>query len=1307
MNDEALRRIREANAQGLTSLDLRHLELVELPEELAQLSALTQLDLEYNRLASLPAWFAKLASLHTLVLSNNALKVVPEVLSELPGLTALVMNGNAVQHLPIWLTDLPLLSRIGIAKNPIAQVGVLQAIAPRLQQLEIDNAYLMQLVEQLDTRRLESLDILLTRGETLPQKLCTFTLLTRLRLRGQCSPLGLQLSELKRLKQLKRLVINCGLEVLPESLAQLSQLQTLDISGNQLSALPEGLAQLTQLQNLDVSGNQLGALPESLAQLTQLQFLDVSRNQLSALPESLAQLTQLQSLFVSLNQLSALPEGLTQLTQLQSLDVSRNQLRALPKGLSQLSQLHTLNVSGNALSALPEGLTQLTQLQNLFVSRTQLSALPEGLAQLSHLQTLDIWGNQLRTLPEGLTQLTHLQSLDVTGNQLSALPEGLAQLTQLLTLNVTGNQLTVLPEGLAQLSQLQTLIVTHNQLRALPEGLAQLSQLHSLNVSHNQLHALPEGIGQLTELQTLDVSGNQLNALPEGIGQLTQLQTLEVSHNQLSVLPEGLAQLSNLQALYISGNQLSALPEGIGQLLSLTMLDAAKNQLANLPVTIRDLPLQQLWLQDNPGLNLSAALLGKYVERYVRYSMGKIRSPAAILEAFFSAHTLDGQPLDEIKLVLVGRGAAGKTTLAHRLIRDKFRRGTKETQGVDISAWPLRCGDRDIDVNVWDFAGQVVTHSTHQFFLSESSVYLLVLTGREDSQQIDSEYWLRLIRAFATDAGGKTSPVIVALNKFDEHPFKVDRNSLREKYPFIVDFIETDCKSALGIPEMREKLAATIKDMPIVQQRFKLNWWNIKRTLEKTQKKKNYLPYSSFQAICVQHGEADLEQQRFLAEVFHALGVALNYGSDTRLRNATVLNPRWVTGSIYKLLREAVRDDGSAELTLARVAEVLPKEPPEMRTYLVELMRRFDLAFPLNESGDRWLVPQRLPAEQPELGEDWLSPSDATRLRFSYPVIPEGLLPRFISRTYPLSEGEEDEPSLPRWAKGVVLQDRDARALIRIDEEERRINVVVKGPKEERLFLLGVIQADFRSLHEQISGLGQTEELEVEDHPGVFVPVLGLIADELRGLTESSASTIEGSISFGASAQLNRLSEPPARRDEWRPRVFISYSSTDARLKDDLLVRLKPMQATQGLVDVWEDRCIIPGEDWDGVIRKELEIADVVLLMVSPKFLASNYINGVEVAAAVSRAKAGEALVIPIILEKCGYKHAPFGHFNALPRKGQPVRDRKPQRNAWYEIEEELRNIFSELRSHRDMTAMRHPSLVKKDVLNPFDKGSR
>jgi len=906
---------------------------------------------------------------------------------------------------------------------------------------------------------------------------------------------------------------------------------------------------------------------------------------------------------------------------------------------------------------------------------------------------LDLSGLDLVVLPEQVRELTQLSDLELNSNQLIELPEWLSALARLEIVDVSWNYLAELPDSLGRLTRLRGLFIEGNLLTSLSDSLMQLTQLRKLFVSHNQLASLPDSLGQqLPYLKQLSVSDNQLTELPDSLGRLSQLRTLDVSNNRLTGLPDSLTQLNQLQRLNVSRNQLSALPDALGSLASLRELDAAFNDLSELPDSSRHLELNELWLQENPRLGLDRALLGKYIESFERFiSNARGVSPEAILAAYFGARDKDGRALNEIKLVLVGRGAAGKTSIVQRLVKGTFRRKHKETQGIDISRWQLACGEHDVVINLWDFAGQVITHATHQFFLSSNSVYVLVLTGREDTQKSDADYWLRLIRAFAGDADGNTAPVIVVLNKWKEHPFKLDRNLLKEKYPFIIDFIETDCQSGLGIDDLKAKLAATVEPMEIVRQPFKLSWWKIKERLEKAQRKKNYLPYSEFQATCAKLGETDTGSQRILAEVFHALGIALNYGQDERLRNSTVLNPRWVTEGIYALLRQAVSDDGSAELTLERVREVLPKEPDEMRFYLIELMRRFDLAFPLNESGDRWLVPQRLPAEQPELGTEWRAIQGTTRLKYSYPVIPEGLLPRFITRSYPLSEGAEDGgESLPRWVNGVILEDRGARALVRVDEEEREIQVVVIGEKDARLSLLGAIQADFRTIHDDIDGLGQQEFLEIEGQAGVYVPVQTLRADEDARRQKSSASTPKGTIDFDPSEELNRLSEPAARDErQWRARVFISYSSKDARLKDELMTRLKPMRESAGLIECWHDRLITPGEEWDGEIKKQLEQADVILLLVSAQFLASDYIRGVEIQRAVELSDASKAQVIPVILEQCGWEKEVIGKLNGLPRKGKPIRDTKPQRNAWYEVEKELREVFEDLRKKQTLGFIR------------------
>ena len=86
--------------------------------------------------------------------------------------------------------------------------------------------------------------------------------------------------------------------------------------------------------------------------------------------------------------------------------------------------------------------------------------------------------------------------------------------------------------------------------------------------------------------------------------------------------------------------------------------------------------------------------------------------------------------LSEGKLILVGRGEVGKTSLVRRLAKNEFRGDEAKTQGINITNWPLQCGSDTLRLNVWDFGGQEIMHATHQFFLTERSLYLLVLSVR-------------------------------------------------------------------------------------------------------------------------------------------------------------------------------------------------------------------------------------------------------------------------------------------------------------------------------------------------------------------------------------------------------------------------------------------------------------------------------------------------------------------------------------------------------------------------------------------------
>src|SRR6266516_1178081 len=101
-------------------------------------------------------------------------------------------------------------------------------------------------------------------------------------------------------------------------------------------------------------------------------------------------------------------------------------------------------------------------------------------------------------------------------------------------------------------------------------------------------------------------------------------------------------------------------------------------------------------------------------------------------------------------------------------------------------------------------------------------------------------------------------------------------------------------------------------------------------------------------------------------------------------------------------------------------------------------------------------------------------------------------------------------------------------------------------------------------------------------------------------------------------------------------KIFFCYSRRDEELLDELKLRLIPLQH-QGLVDVWDDRAIIPGDDVKREISRHLNEADIILLLVSPEFMAFRA-YGVEVERAMERHKRGETRVIPVILRLCDWE---------------------------------------------------------------------
>ena len=155
--------------------------------------------------------------------------------------------------------------------------------------------------------------------------------------------------------------------------------------------------------------------------------------------------------------------------------------------------------------------------------------------------------------------------------------------------------------------------------------------------------------------------------------------------------------------------------------------------------------------------------------------------------------------------------------------------------------------------------------------------------------------------------------------------------------------------------------------------------------------------------------------------------------------------------------------------------------------------------------------------------------------------------------------------------------------------------------------------------------------------------------------------------------------------------MFVSYSHVDEELRNQLETHLA-MLKREGAIDVWHDRRIVPGDKIDPTISEALEEAQVILLLVSPDFLASDYCYDREMQRAMERHEAGEARVLPVILRPCDWMRAPFGKLRATPPDGKPVK-------KWADIDEAFLQVTQDIRRATEATVARRTPAPRTAVL--------
>ncbi|MBW4449891.1 MAG: hypothetical protein KME38_24405 [Spirirestis rafaelensis WJT71-NPBG6] len=407
--------------------------------------------------------------------------------------------------------------------------------------------------------------------------------------------------------------------------------------------------------------------------------------------------------------------------------------------------------------------------------------------------------------------------------------------------------------------------------------------------------------------------------------------------------------------------------------------------------------------------------------------------------------------LYEAKLLIVGEGGAGKTTLAKKIQNSDYQLEQDEisTEGIDIIRWsfPLE-NDRGFQVNIWDFGGQEIYHTTHQFFLTKRSFYILVADSRKEDT--DFYYWLNVVELLS-----ENSPLLIIKNEKQERKREINERQLRGEFINLKETLATNLATNRGLSEILNKIKHYISNLPHVGTELPKSWIKVREALERDSR--DYISLQEYLTICQENGFTTQKDKLQLSGYLHDLGVCLHFQEDDLLIKTVILKPTWGTDAVYKVLDNSQVIQNLGKFDRHDLANIWNENKYlNMRAELLRLMINFKLCYEIPSCPGTYIAPQLLNPNQPEY--EWQE-NDNLLLRYEYEFMPKGILTRFIVEMHSWIEGQTV------WRSGVVLNKDQAQAEVieyyRYHKGEIRIRVSGKRKRD----LLVTVRHELDKIH--------------------------------------------------------------------------------------------------------------------------------------------------------------------------------------------------------------------------------------------------
>ncbi|MBO0932539.1 TIR domain-containing protein [Fibrella aquatilis] len=818
--------------------------------------------------------------------------------------------------------------------------------------------------------------------------------------------------------------------------------------------------------------------------------------------------------------------------------------------------------------------------------------------------------------------------------------------------------LTVIPRDLLDMPWLKQLYLDKNYIRKL-ENLDNLTKLEQFNITYNEIEQI-EGIEKLTSLQILDMQFNRLRTI-ENLNKNLSLTKLGLSSNQLDSLT-GLQHLQQLTILYVSSNRLKRVDE-LADLPNLKRIVLTGNRIISIKPLLGHIKKGLTVLLKYSYSETDEGIFIKDNTTLAEPSIEVIeKGQEAILKYFDDAQTYGTRKLEIVKLILVGNSKVGKTNLSEFLRGVKLARNHNSTHLLDIQRWDASFG-KPMLVNIFDFGGQDYYHDAHRMYYSHDTAYILLWDTATNnySEEIETTagqptnlvyenyplaYWLESINynladkfrpMYKTDTSmtsSTTAPVLVLQNKIDLGEGRLNQQELSQQYPNIAGFFSMSLTARKRTQILNEVLtdymnALNLSGRQLINFEYKI----IDDYLTKP-RPFQAITLDDFWAECQQIiNDASItftkENAEIISQILNAIGVVF-YDKHADNDGVVFTQINRLNEIIKEIMDVAKRGSDRGFFKLSQVSHV------ESQREAIDLLLKNNSILKINDS--EFLAPQFLPVNPDPSVAFFLNTFTHNHIRFIYKAyfhktLLLSLFARYLnSASIDTSAGVKN---MPFWRNGIIVSkgEGSARQMVyvelRKDKDQGVVNIRTMGPFQKN----GLEKEIENTLDELNKGWTVSKKISVNSTDFFDVQAL----KEAVANNQFSFSKNGKTFSVNDFKHITSFEKLPKK-------LFISYSSKNADFIKRFVTHLEILKSN-GIIDPWYDRMIESGSKWDDSIRNEMRNSDVIIFLLSPDFLATEYIMKTEIPLAIQQLQSETAKFFFIELQPCGWKRTDMANY--------------------------------------------------------------